>query len=57
MSDPAIVPQADAQRLFKAAKEAGFAPTRVKLTREGLEMFFDGGEARKFNEGEPIRLD
>lgn len=57
MSAPALVPQADAERLFAAAKKAGFSPVRVKLSRDGLEMFFDAADMQTASEGEPIRLD
>lgn len=43
MTAPALFRQADAERLFAAARKAGLKPQRARLERDGaIELFFDG---------------
>jgi hypothetical protein len=53
MSRPAIIKQADAERLFAAARKAGLHPSRAKLTRDGLELVFASGSDASLAEPNP----
>ncbi|MDZ4307365.1 hypothetical protein [Allopontixanthobacter sp.] len=58
MSAPALITQADQERLFAAVRKAGLQPQRVKLTRDGLEIFFqpNGGLSASYSASD-VELD
>lgn len=57
MSSPALIKQADAERLLAAVRKVGLMPAKMQLTPErGLELYFNA-DTRAPRGGEPVELD
>lgn len=58
MSARALISKADLDRALAAAKTAGFATVRTRVTSAGVEYIFsDGPGAPRASEGEEVELD